>query len=62
MIRKYHVPDFSITGHQYHNHQLALRFCAILGARTSAESGTRTSVGMSVGSSVGTENMVCFSL
>jgi hypothetical protein len=58
MINKTHVLDLSISGSQYHNRQLALRFCAILGARTSVGSGT----GTSAGSSVGTGNMVRFSL
>jgi hypothetical protein len=48
MINKTHVLDLSITGRQYHNRQLALRFCAILGAGTSVGSGTGTSAGSSV--------------
>jgi hypothetical protein len=44
MINKTHVLDLSITGRQYHNRQLALRFCAILGVGTSVGSGTGTSV------------------
>jgi hypothetical protein len=53
MIKKTHVPDLSITGHQYHNCQLALRFYAILGVGTSVGSGTGTSAGTSVGSGIG---------
>jgi hypothetical protein len=62
MIRKTHVPDLSITDCQYHNRQLSLRFCAILGVGTSVGSGTRTSAGTSVRSSAETGNMVHFSL
>jgi hypothetical protein len=62
MTNKTHVPDLSTTGRQYHNRQLALRFCAILGAGTSVGSSTGTSVGTSVRSSVGPRNMVRFSL
>jgi hypothetical protein len=46
-MKKTHVTDLSITGRQCHNRQLALRFCAILGAGTSARSSTGTSVGSS---------------
>ena len=60
MINKTHVPNLSIIGYQYHNRQLVLRFCAILGAGTSVRSGTETSARTSVRSSVGTENMVRF--
>jgi hypothetical protein len=45
MKNKTHVPDLSTTGRQYHNRQLALRFCAILGAGTSVGSSTGTSAG-----------------
>jgi hypothetical protein len=62
MTNKTHVLDFSTTGHQYHNRQLALCFCAILGAGTSVRSSTGTSVGSSDGMSVGPRNMVHFSL
>jgi hypothetical protein len=60
MKNKTHVPDLSTTGRQYHNRQLALRFCAILGAGTSVGSSTRTSVGSSAGSSAGKKHGVFF--
>jgi hypothetical protein len=58
MKNKTHVPNFSTIGRQYHNRQLALRFCAVLGVGMSAGSST----GTSAGSSAGLRNMVCFSL
>jgi hypothetical protein len=61
-MKKTHVPDLSIIGRQFHNRQLTLHFCAILGVGMSVRSSTRTSAGTSVGSSVGTGNMVHFSL
>jgi hypothetical protein len=62
MINKTHVPNLSITGCQYQNRQLALRFCAILGVGTSVGSGTGMSVGTSAESSAKTGNMVRFAL
>jgi hypothetical protein len=62
MTNKTYVLDLSTTGLQYHNRQLALHFCAILGAGTSVGSSTETSVGSSVGTSVRPRNMVRFAL
>jgi hypothetical protein len=62
MTNKTHVLYLSTTGRQYHNYQLALRFCAILGVRMSVGSSTGTSVGSSVGKSVRQRNMVRFFL
>jgi hypothetical protein len=58
MTNKTHVLNLSTTGRQYHNHQLALHFCAIEGVETSVES----SIGTSVGSSARPRNMVRFAL
>jgi hypothetical protein len=55
-MNKTHPPDSPITERQYNNHQVALYFCA----RRSAKSGTRTSVGRSVGLSAGSKNVVHF--
>ena len=49
-MNKTHVLDFPITGCQYHNRQVTLRFCARRGARRSAGSGIGLSAGRSVGS------------
>ena len=62
MKNKIHVLDLSTSGRQYHNRQLALRFCAILGVETSARSSMGTSAGSSARTSVGPRNMVRFSL
>jgi hypothetical protein len=62
MTNKTNVLDFSTTGHHYHNHQLALHFCAILGAGTSAGSSTGTSAGSSARMSAKPRNMMRFSL
>ena len=62
MKNKSYVPDLSTTGRQYHNRQLALRFCAILGVETIVESSTRMSAGSSARSSVGPRIMVRFAL
>jgi hypothetical protein len=59
-MNKTHVPDFPITGRQYHNRQVALRFCAIRSAGQSVGSSARTSTGRSVGSSAGSRNVVRF--
>jgi hypothetical protein len=60
-MNKTHVFDFPPTGRQYHNCQIALRFCVGRGAGRSARSSAKTSAGMSVGSSVKTKNVVhCF--
>jgi hypothetical protein len=59
-MNKTHVPDSPITGRQYHNRQVALRFCAIRSAGQSVGSGTGTSAGRSVGLSVGSRNVVHF--
>jgi hypothetical protein len=48
MKKKTHVLDLSTTGLQYHNCQLALHFCAILGAEMSVGSSTGTSARSSV--------------
>jgi hypothetical protein len=58
MKNKTHVPDLSTTSHRYHNRQLALDFCAILGVRMSAGSSTGMSAISSVGSSAEPRNMV----
>jgi hypothetical protein len=59
-MNKTHVPDFPITGRQYHNRQVTLHFCAIRSAGQSVGSGTRTSAGRSAGLSVGSRNVVHF--
>jgi hypothetical protein len=61
-MKKTHVPNLSITNCQCHNRQLALHFCAILGVGMSLGSGIGISAGTSARSSVGTGNMVRFSL
>jgi hypothetical protein len=58
-MNKTHMPDFPITGHQYHNHQVALHFCAIHSVGQSVRSSVEMSTGRSVRSSVGSRNMVC---
>jgi hypothetical protein len=55
-MNKTHVSDSPPTGRQYHNRQIALRFCAGRGVGRSVG----TSVEMSAGSSVGTRNVVHF--
>jgi hypothetical protein len=55
-MKKTHVPDFPITGRQYHNHQVALHFCAI----HSAGQSDKSSVGTSIGRSAGSRNVVRF--
>jgi hypothetical protein len=59
-MNKTHVSYSPPTGRQDHNHQIALHFCARRGAGQSVGSGTETSAGRSVGSSVGTRNIVRF--
>jgi hypothetical protein len=59
-MKKTHVPDFPITGHQYLNLQVALLFCAIHSAGQSARSSVGMSTGRSVRSSVGSRNVVHF--
>jgi hypothetical protein len=59
-MRKTHVSDFPITGRQFHNRQVTLRFCAGRGVGRSVGSSAGTSTGRSVGSSVGTRNVVRF--
>jgi hypothetical protein len=59
-MNKTHVPDFPITGRQYLNRQVTLRFCAIHSVGQSVGSSAGTSTGRSVGSSVGSRNVVCF--
>jgi hypothetical protein len=59
-MNKTHVPDFPITGRQYHNRQVTLRFCAGRGVGRSVGSSAGTSTGRSVGSSARTRNVVRF--
>jgi hypothetical protein len=55
-MNKTHVPYFPITGRQYLNYQVTLRFCAIRSAGQSVRSSAR----MSAGSSARTRNVVHF--
>jgi hypothetical protein len=55
-MNKTHMPDFPITGRQYHNRQVTLCFCAGRGVGRSAGS----SVGSSAKMSAGTRNVVHF--
>jgi hypothetical protein len=59
-MNKTHVTDFPITGHQYHNRQVTLHFCAGRGVGRSVGSSAGTSTRMSVGSSARTRNVVRF--
>jgi hypothetical protein len=59
-MNKTHVSDFPITGRQYHNRQITLRFCAGRGVGRSVGSSAGMSAGMSAGSSAGTRNVVHF--
>jgi hypothetical protein len=59
-MNKTHVPNFPITGYQYHNRQVALRFCAIHNAGQSVGSSVGMSTGRSDRSSAGSRNVVRF--
>jgi hypothetical protein len=59
-MNKTHVSDSPPTGRQYHNRQIALRFCAGRGVGRSVRSSVQNECRMSVGSSAGTRNVVRF--
>jgi hypothetical protein len=59
-MNKTHVPDFPITGRQYHNFQVTLHFCVGRGDGRSARLSARTSARMSARSCARTRNVVCF--
>jgi hypothetical protein len=59
-MNKTHVSDFPPIGHQYHNRQIAIHFCAGRDVGQSVGSSAETSAKMSAGSSAGTRNIVRF--
>jgi hypothetical protein len=59
-MKKTHIPDSPITGHQYHNHQVTSHFCAKCSDVRSAGLGTGRSAGRNAGLSVRSRNMVRF--